>query len=356
MDQTDPAGVDVDLVTAWLASRVPALDPPLAFDVVQGGRSNLTYVVTDAAGRRWVLRRPPLHGVLPSAHDMGREHRILFHLQGSDVPVPRVVGYEPASDRMAEFYVMDFVDGHVLRTAEVAEAVLAPAQRATAAASLIDVLVALHAVDVDAVGLGDLARRDGYLQRQLRRWHGQLQRNQEAGGRAVPILDEVHARLAAGVPEQQATAIVHGDYRLDNVLIGADGRVQAVLDWELCTLGDPLADVGLLAVYWADPGDEELALDSPPTTAGGFPRRADMIRRYGEQSGRDLSQIDFYVAFALWKLAAILEGVYTRFAAGAYGAGGDESWKPLGDKVFMLGEAALRAVNGQPPWPSATSG
>jgi aminoglycoside phosphotransferase (APT) family kinase protein len=344
-----PAGVDAAFVTDWLATTAGAVEPPLSFEVIQGGRSNLTYTVTDMAGRRWVLRRPPLSGVLPSAHDMSREHRILAALQSSPVPVPHVVGYEPAGDRLSEFYVMDFVDGHVLRTAQAAQSALTPAARHAAAESLIDVLVALHEIDPDAVGLGSLARREGYIERQLRRWHGQLVRTQEAGAREVPVLHEVHRRLSDGVPVQHSVAIVHGDYRLDNVIVGDDGRIRAVLDWELCTLGDPLADVGLLAVYWADPGDEDLALEFPPTLAEGFPRRADIIARYGQRSGRDLSQIDYYVAFALWKLAVILEGVFTRFAAGAYG-GGDDTWKPLGDKVEALGDAALRAVAGQSPW------
>jgi aminoglycoside phosphotransferase (APT) family kinase protein len=334
-------GIDLAQVTRWLQART-VIQPPLHFEIIQGGRSNLTYTVTDVDGRRLILRRPPLHGVLESAHDMGREHRILTALAGSAVPVPTCVGYE--SDPTvtgAPFYVMEHVDGVVVRTAADGAALLEPPLRQTAAEDVIDVLVALHDVDIDAAGLGQLARREGYIERQLRRWHGQIEK---ARTRELPLLDEVHARLAASVPAQGPATIVHGDYRLDNLILDPEtGRVQAVLDWELTTLGDPLADVGLLLVYWSEPGDATLPLLDAPTIVEGFPRRDELVERYARASGRDLSEVGYFAAFGYWKLACILEGVYGRYASGAYGDN-DGSFEAFGDLVIALAEKASDAA------------
>jgi aminoglycoside phosphotransferase (APT) family kinase protein len=335
-----PDGIDAAAVTVWLQERT-AVAPPLRFELVQGGRSNLTYVVTDDEGHRLVLRRPPLHGVLESAHDMGREHRIITALADTTVPVPATVGLEPdAATSGAPFYVMEFVEGAVVRDRAAADA-LEPAARTGASQDLVDVLVRLHEVDVDEVGLGDLARREDYVARQLRRWRGQLH---QARTRELPVLDEVHDRLVADIPTQVGATIVHGDYRLDNLLVDPrTGAVQAVLDWELTTLGDPLADVGLLLVYWADPADEVIPLLDAPTTADGFLRRREVAERYASRSGRDLGDIDYYVAFGYWKLACILEGVYSRFASGAYGDT-DDSFRAFGDVVIALGERAAESA------------
>ncbi len=334
-------GIDVDAVTAWIRERTE-LAAPLRFEVIQGGRSNLTYRVTDPEGRRVILRRPPLSGVIESAHDMGREHRIISALAGTEVPVPACVGYEPDPDVTgAPFYVMRFVDGEVVRDADAAERVLSPDARMAVSADLIDVLVRLHAVDVDAVGLGDLSRREGYLERQLRRWSRQLESTRT---RELPVLEEVHRRLVAAVPPQGPATIVHGDYRLDNVMLDpASGRVQAVLDWELTTLGDPLADVGLLLVYWTEPDDDVQVLPTAPTRVPGFASRAELIERYARASGRDLDGIGYHVAFGYWKLACILEGVYSRYASGAYGET-DGSHEAFGHLVLELGESARDAA------------
>ena len=339
MQQVD--GIENAPVTEWL-SRRGDLVLPLDVEVVEGGRSNLTYTVTDATGQRVVLRRPPLHGVLPSAHDVGREYRIVRALADSGVPVPPTVGYEPdPAVTGAPFAVTRFVDGVVVRTAEEARVHLDVAARTAAGANLVDVLARLHAVDVDAVGLGDLARREDYLARQLRRWHGQV--HQDAT-RDLPVLDDVHDRLAADPPQQGTATLVHGDYRLDNLILDpATGRIRAVLDWELTTLGDPLADLGLLLVYWAEPGDDVLPLFDAPTTADGFWTRAQVAARYAEVSGRDVSHLDYYVAFGYWKLACILEGVHRRYAAGAYGRTDDRA-RAFGDLVLALGERAADAA------------
>ena len=314
---SDIPGIDVDRVTEWLVGRVAGAVAPFTFDVIAGGHSNLTFRVTGADGRRWVLRRPPLGHVLASAHDMGREHRIISGLQGTSVPVPPVAGFcDDVDVNGAPFYVMGFVDGHVVRDRVAAEQLLTVEARANASRSLVDTMAAIHAVDLDRAGLADLGRHDGYLARQLKRWYGQW--NQQKT-RDLPLVDQVHDELLRRIPEQGPATIVHGDYRLDNTMVDDAGEVIAVLDWEICTLGDPLADVGLLCVYWTGPDDDPSAWTGPATTAAGFPNRADLLRRYAEVSGRDLANIDFYVAFAYWKLACILEGVYARYLGGALG-------------------------------------
>jgi aminoglycoside phosphotransferase (APT) family kinase protein len=334
-------GVDVASVTSWIEQRTE-VRPPLDLEVIQGGRSNLTYKVTDADGRRLILRRPPLHGVLESAHDMGREHRIIAALAASDIPVPPTIGYEEDPDVTgAPFYVMEHVEGEVIRDSSAAREHLTPTTRAAATRDLVDVLVRLHAVDPDAVGLGDLGRKEDYLARQLKRWHGQLAKSRT---RDLPLLDEVHERLVADIPEQGPAAIVHGDYRLDNLMLDpATGRVRAVLDWELTTLGDPLADVGLLLVYWSQPDDETIPLLDSPTVVEGFGSRDEVAELYAAASGRDLAEIDYYVAFGYWKLACILEGVYSRYASGAYGTG-DDSFEAFGEVVVQLAGRAAAAA------------
>ena len=335
-----PDGIEAGGVTAWLQSHAPDITPPLRFSLIAGGRSNFTYTVTDSAGQRFVLRRPPLGPLLPSAHDMGREHRIMAALTDSAVPVPPLVGLcTDESVTGAPFYVMRFVDGLILREPESVDPVPEPVRMA-AAESLIDTLAALHAIDPDTVGLGDLGRKDGYVERTLRRWRGQWEKSKT---REIPLVEEVADRLAASIPASGPARIVHGDYRLDNTLVSPDdGSVQAVLDWELCTLGDPLADVGMLLVYWTEPGDDFAAVWSA-TACPGFPDRKEVAARYGAASGRDLSEIDYYVALGYWKIATILEGVYARYASGAYGTT-DDSWKRYKDTVPRMAEAADEAA------------
>jgi aminoglycoside phosphotransferase (APT) family kinase protein len=336
------AGIQADAVSAWFASNVPAARPPLSFELITGGHSNLTFVVRDAAAAAWVLRRPPLSGVLPSAHDMGREHRIISALRGTPVPVPGAVGLcQDASVTGAPFYVMEHVDGVVARDQATVERTFEQRQRAAITASLVQVLAALHQVDPDAVGLGDLGRREAYVERQLRRWSRQWEQSKT---RELPAIEEVGRRLAARVPPQQGPArIVHGDYRLDNLILSPAGAVAAVLDWELCTLGDPLADVGLLMVYWSEQGDEVRPLISSPTAVPGFPSRAQVAAAYAGASGRDLSELDFYVALGYWKLAVILEGVYARRLARAYGPS-DDTHHSFAALVTQLAEQALEAT------------
>jgi aminoglycoside phosphotransferase (APT) family kinase protein len=311
-----PAGVDVARVSAWLVEHVEGVTPPFTFAPIGGGHSNLTYAVTGADGERFVLRRPPLGHVLESAHDMAREHRIMSAVGATDVPVPRTLGLcVDAAVNGAPFYVMSYVDGVVLDS-PLKGASIAVDVRRRASDDLIDVLADLHAVDVDAVGLGGLARRDGYVERQLARWSTQWERSKT---RDLPAITEAAERLAARVPRQVGVSIAHGDYRFGNCLIDPDaGRISAVLDWELCTLGDPLADLGYLSVYWTDPGAGS-ARDNDPTGAGGFPPFAELVARYAARTGRDVSDLAFYRAFSAWRLAVIGEGVYARYLHGAMG-------------------------------------
>jgi len=331
-------GIDRPGVEAWFEANVPGVELPLSFERISGGHSNLTFEVRDAAGRGWALRRPPLGKTLGSAHDMGREHRVISALAPTPVPVAPVVGLcEDESVNGAPFYVMEWVEGPVLRTRKEAEAF--DGDPSAIGERVVDTLVDIHAVDPDAVGLGELGKKEDYVARQLHRWQGQWGKSRT---RELPLVDEVHDRLAARIPPQGPATIVHGDYRLDNMILTANGEVAAVVDWELCTLGDPLADVGMLLDYWGEPGDELEALINPPTTAPGFPGREEVRARYGERSGRDLSEIDFYVALGYWKLAIILEGVYSRYAAGAYGKP-EGAYEEFGKNVARLAEAADEA-------------
>lgn len=315
-------GIRAANVTAWFADHVAGVVPPLRFDLIAGGRSNLTYQVTDDSRRYFVLRRPPTGHLLPTAHDMAREHRIIAAMGPAGVPVPAALGLCTDTEVTgAPFYVMGFADGYVLRTEEDASSALEPPTRAVAATSLVDTLAQIHGLDVDAIGLGDLARREGYIARQLKRWYAQYQASRdEHGGPSVDAVDRVHHGLVGRIPEQGPVSVVHGDYRLDNTVVDPDGRMVAVLDWELCTLGDPLADLAGLLAYWSEPG-ESSPLGKSATSAPGFPTRAEVAERYAWASRRDVSQLDFYLAFASWKLACILEGVYTRYLAGAMGDG-----------------------------------
>ncbi len=299
---TGPAGIAAPPVSAWLVDHVPGATPPFTFDLIAGGHSNLTYRVTDAQGHRVVLRRPPL-GALASAHDMGREHGIISALADTLVPVPPAVGYcdDPAVTG-APFYVMGYVDGLVLRSRADAEAHLSVAARRDASDAMVDTLAALHAVDPDAVGLGDLGPRDGYIGRQLKRWYGQWQAQRTHD---IPEVEHVHGRLSERIPAQRSATIIHGDYRLDNCMVTPEGQLGAVLDWEICTLGDPLADVGFFLVYWSGPDDEPSAWSGAVTGLDGFRSRRELLDRYAHVSGRQIADIDFYIAFAFWKLACI---------------------------------------------------
>lgn len=340
-----PAGIDADKVSQWFERKVAGVETPLEFSPIVGGHSNLTFLVTDARDRRFVLRRPPLGAVLKTAHDMGREHRILRSLFGTAVPVPPTLGYcEDEAVNGAPFYVMDFVDGAVLDSPEMADrAIPSTAARRELSRQVVDILAALHQVEPQAVGLGDLGKHDGYLDRQLRRWSIQWER---AKTRELAAMEETHRLLVAARPEQRYTGICHGDYRLGNMLTTASGEVAAVLDWELCTLGDTLADLGYLLNSWTEPEDlapRGSALGA--TAASGFATREELIARYVDRTGHEVEGIDYYCGFQMWRLAAICEGVYARYKKGVMG---DQDYDEtvLRLRVELLAQGALSLVRG----------
>ncbi len=308
----------------------------LTGEVITGGKSNLTYVVTDGA-REVVVRRPPLGHVLATAHDMGREYTVMAALAGTAVPVPAMIAR--CTDETvigAPFYVMDKAAGTPYRRAAELEPLGARRVRAIAD-HLIDTLVALHAVDPDAVGLGDFGHPEGFLERQVRRWKKQMD---QSHSRDLAGEQELHERLLAAIPESPAPTIVHGDYRLDNVLVGDDDEITAVLDWEMATLGDPLTDVALMLVY------QHLAQVVPHAVsdvsrASGHPSRGQVIERYARESGRDVTDLDFHEALAYYKLAAILEGIYYRHVHGQTVGSGFEGLDQATEPLLAAGLAAL---------------
>jgi aminoglycoside phosphotransferase (APT) family kinase protein len=317
----DLPGLDVARLQSYLQRERPGLlGSKVSAELFDGGRSNLTYALTDGE-TEIVLRRPPLGHVLATAHDMGREYRMQRGLARSAVPVPRTVLMcdDPAIIG-APFYLMELVHGTVYRSSEDTSRLTAD-DRWALADQLVDVLVELHAVDPVSTGLADLGRPDGYLERQVRRWGKQLDQSRS---RDLPGIDELRDRLGRQVPVSRRSGVLHGDFRLDNVIVGDDLRVRAVLDWEMATIGDPLADIGLLLVYW----DGLTNVDNPITTGmgagAGFPPGDHLAARYASRSGDDVSELDWYVALGYFKVAVILEGIHYRYVHGqTVGAGFD---------------------------------
>ncbi len=335
-----PRGIDDQNVSKWFTEYVPEVELPLEFNLIAGGRSNLTYRVQDAAGHRWALRRPPVSHVLPTAHDMSREHRVISAVGPAGIPVATAIGLcTDVSVNQAPFYVMEFVDGHILRSAEQVVAAFAEADRPAIGLNLGETLAALHAIDPDDVGLGDLARRDGYIERQIKRWSEQFRNGIVRGDDYGGLVERVGSELGERIPNQIGLGIVHGDYRLDNTVFDDAGKVRAILDWELCTLGDPMADLGLLSVYWNDRNEDQAGLGVSATTAPGMVTRREIFDRYAQVSGRDLSALPFYTAFGYWKLACIMQGVYARYLGGA-GGGDSGSFDGYPESVRRLATTA----------------
>jgi aminoglycoside phosphotransferase (APT) family kinase protein len=316
----DPATLDADTLNRlgqWFTTKVPGAEVPLTADLITGGKSNLTYRVSDAAGASWAVRRPPLGPKAPTAHNVLREHLVIAALHAhSDFPVPAPAGTcDDETILGAPFMVTAFVDGTVLRSKRTAVGLPEPIRQA-AANDLIDVLAKLHQLSPIQLGLQDLAPSTGYLERQLDRWRTQYDRSRQ---RQIVDLESMHAWLGEHLPPPVPPCLVHGDYRLDNAIFDERGRIAAVLDWEIATLGDPLADLALMIVYWAGPGPEAVG----PTSLPGFPDRDAVIARYTSATGVDLTHLSWYLAFSYWKLACAAEGIYARYAAG--GGGGDRT-------------------------------
>jgi aminoglycoside phosphotransferase (APT) family kinase protein len=336
-----PDGVDLETLRGWFASEVDgASGEPLWADLIAGGRSNLTYVVGDAT-HEWVLRRPPLGHVLPTAHDMAREYTVLRALADTAVPVPQAIAFcDDIAVNGAPFYVMSKVDGVILRTpADMTE--LLPAQARACSEDLVDVLAAIHAVDYTAVGLAEFGHPDGFLARQVRRWGEQWERSKAT---ELPAVDELAARLRAALPESPPPTIVHGDYRLDNTMLAADdpGRVVAVLDWEMSTLGDPLADLGLFLLYYGQADAQVIATGAGIDPKRGFLTREAVIDRYASATGTPLDSLDWYEAFAAYKLAIIVAGIHARYLMGKTLGEGFDS---MGDMIARLAESALERTS-----------
>ncbi|MGU3498749.1 phosphotransferase family protein [Mycobacterium sp. C31M] len=304
----DLIGIDPAAVEQWFATTVPDVELPLSFELLAGGRSNLTYRVTDRAGHSRVLRRPPVGPLRTGAHSMEREWRILTALQASAVPVPPTVAFCTDAEVIgADFYVMEHVDGLVIDSAENAHT-LTHSARHRLGSDIVTTLADLHRIDPDMVNRRRDAPTRSYIARQLDFWMNQV-------GSPPPEIVEVHRILNKAEPPQRWISLTHGDFRLGNMLVAPTGTIEAVLDWELWTVGDPLADLGWLAAWWTLAEDDGWI----PRHAAGFPTVPELAARYEQLTGRDTATLPYYVSFALWRLACIAEGVHERYAAGMMG-------------------------------------
>ena len=319
--------------------RLTSLRPPLTAHLIAGGHSNLTYRIDDASGQSFALRRPPLGRVHSRAHDVAREYRILKALGPADVPVPRIECLVQDVDVIgAPFYLMRWVHGAVIDTPEHAERALPSIElRHRATRALIDTLAALHTLDVDQIGLGDLGSRENYLQRQIERLRASWEHTKT---RELPIVDDLAAALSANPPTQWHTGLVHSDYRFGNTIIDSQGAIAAVLDWELCAIGDVLVDIGLLVNNWDEPDDPSpgVWMKEPPTRLAGFPSRTQIIERYAQRTGFELDDLDYYRAFGYWKICIIGEGMKRRYQSGAMAEGQvdiDEVERRIRDRAAM---------------------
>jgi aminoglycoside phosphotransferase (APT) family kinase protein len=348
MAVTVPAGINYEGIARFFSERVPGASTSIEVELISGGKSNLTYLV-HSGGRRWVLRRPPLGHVLPTAHDMAREFKVLSGLAATDVPAPRPVALcEDPEVNGFPFYVMEYCEGVIIGEEWIPGYAESLDERRRLSIALVDTLVKLHAVDYNAVGLGDFGRPEGYIERQVRRWSEQWERSKT---REMPEITEIIRRLRASIPESPAPTIVHGDYRLGNMILARDdpGRIVAILDWEMATLGDPLSDLGYTLGYWGEIGDAPEKLAARPTAhitaQPGFLTRAELVAEYAKRSGRNVEAIDFYQVLAYYKLACITEGIHARYLAGETVGEGFEGYGERTERLVVL---ALELADSSP--------
>jgi aminoglycoside phosphotransferase (APT) family kinase protein len=345
MSKRQAEGYDIPAVEAWIAEHIDGLQPPFQWTRLEGGHSNLTYRLDDASGASAVVRRPPQGELLPKAHDMSREWALISALGPTDVPVPRALGFcESDEVTGAWFYVMGLVDARPLYNADETRDWVPAERRETLAHSFFDVLAELHSLDPDEIGLGELGRKDNYVGRQLNTWYRSWTASMEAAQLDDPRAHELQRYFLENMPEQGKARVVHGDYGLHNCLIGADSTVAAVVDWEISTLGDPLADLAYALNPWPQPGDEVPTDPDAATGAGGFPPRLELARRYAARTGCKLDRLDYYVGFNGWKAAAILHGVYARYRAGNKSAAGADL-DAMVERISGSLDFAERAVN-----------
>lgn len=343
--QGQPEGYDVQAVEAWISKNVPVLTPPLVWTRLEGGHSNLTYRIDDAKGQAAVIRRPPQGQLLPKAHDMSREWALISALGPTSVPVPQAIGFCESPDVTgAWFYIMGLVDGRPLYNADDTNDWVPEQRRVLLANSFVDVLADLHALDPDDIGLGSLGKKDSYVGRQLKTWYRSWTSSIDGAGFDDPRAHELQAYFLANLPEQEKARVVHGDYGLHNCLVGPDSTLAAVVDWEISTLGDPLADLAYALNPFPDPTDDFEPNPESATTPPGFPPRSEMAKRYAKRTGRDLSKFDYYVGFNRWKTACIVHGVYARYMEGKKSTEGIDL-DELRERIDLSLTLAEQAVN-----------
>lgn len=341
-DRLNIPGYDVAAVEAWIAANVDGLAPPFEWTRLEGGHSNLTYALVDTEGRRAVVRRPPEGELLPKAHDMGREFKVISGLGPTPVPVPIAYGYcEDPAVTGAHFYVMSQVDGMALYNNTESQEYLTEEARANVGLSFIDTLAALHSVEPTDVGLERLGRPDGYVSRQLRTWYGSWTASAEYADYDDPRVHALHEYFMANLPEQGPARVVHGDFGMHNCMFAPDGSVTAVLDWEIATLGDSLADFAYALNAWGVPGNPAPLAEEGATQAPGFVAPEVLIDRYAEATGADMSNLDFYVAFNHFKTSCILHGVYARYRMGQKSTEGVDMEALKARMISALDRAAL---------------
>ncbi|MGB1341379.1 MAG: phosphotransferase family protein [Pseudomonadales bacterium] len=342
--EASPEGYQVNAVEDWVRQNVPELTPPFDWIRLEGGHSNLTYQINDQNGHSAVIRRPPQGELLPKAHDMSREWALIKALSTTNVPVPKPYGFcEDPEISGAWFYIMGLIDGKPLYNSDDTRALVPESQRETLAHSFFDALADLHQVDPDAVGLGELGKRDSYVGRQIKTWYRSWTSSVSGANFDDERAHTLQAYFLEHLPDQGPIRVVHGDYGLHNCLFGADCTVAAIVDWEISTLGDPLADLAYALNPWPDPSDAREIAPESPTSLKGFPPRSALADRYAKRTGRDLSNLPYYIAFNRWKSACIVHGVYARYMEGKKSTEGVdlESLRTRIDLSLTLAEEAI---------------
>ena len=343
--EASPEGYQVNAVEDWVRQNVPELTPPFSWIRLEGGHSNLTYQINDQNGRSAVIRRPPQGELLPKAHDMSREWALIKALSTTNVPVPKPYGFcEDPGVTGAWFYIMGLIDGKPLYNSEDTQALVPQSRRETLAHSFFDALADLHQVDPDAVGLGELGKRDSYVGRQIKTWYRSWTSSVSGANFDDERAHSLQAYFLEHLPDQGPIRVVHGDYGLHNCLFGADCTVAAIVDWEISTLGDPLADLAYALNPWPDPSDERPIAPESATSLEGFPPRSVLAQRYEERTGRDLSNLSYYVAFNRWKSACIVHGVYARYMEGKKSTEGVDL-ETLRTRIDLSLELAVEAID-----------